>query len=92
MTTTTRSYREAMPLDVAREELERCAGSQFDPHIVSALLRVLDRAEPLEQTRALAGEPPAAECAATEMGRAERELEKEHEYELITGLAPPAIR
>jgi putative nucleotidyltransferase with HDIG domain len=90
--TTTRSYREAMTLDVAREELERCAGSQFDPHVVSALLRVLDRAEPLEQTQALAGEPPAAERAATEMGRGERELESQRECELITGLAPPAIR
>jgi len=95
--TTTRSYREAMPLDVAREELERCSGSQFDPRVVSALLRVLDRAEALEQTRGLAGKPPAAERAPTEIERAkreraERELESEREREFVTGLAPPAIR
>jgi putative nucleotidyltransferase with HDIG domain len=38
--TTTRSYRTAMPVADAAAELERCAGSQFDPAVVSAVLRV----------------------------------------------------
>jgi putative nucleotidyltransferase with HDIG domain len=40
---TTRSYRRAMPLNAAVEELTRNAGSQFDPQVVEALLRVLGR-------------------------------------------------
>jgi putative nucleotidyltransferase with HDIG domain len=39
--TTTRPYRAAMPLDEARAELQRNVGSQFDPAVVSALLRVV---------------------------------------------------
>ena len=36
-----RSYRQAMPVPRAMEELKRCAGSQFDPYIVSEFLRSL---------------------------------------------------
>ena len=40
--TSPRVYRDAItPLD-ATAELQRCAGSQFDPDVVSAFLRVLD--------------------------------------------------
>ena len=39
--TTDRSYRMALPLGEALMELERNSGSQFDPTVVSALLRVL---------------------------------------------------
>ncbi|WP_053226763.1 HD-GYP domain-containing protein [Solirubrobacter soli] len=39
--TTTRSYREAMPVAAAVEELRRCSGTQFDPQVVVALLAVL---------------------------------------------------
>ena len=41
--TSTRSYRRARPVDVALEELERCAGAQFDPRMVAALVRGLSR-------------------------------------------------
>jgi HD-GYP domain-containing protein (c-di-GMP phosphodiesterase class II) len=36
--TTTRSYRRAMSVEAAREELVRNAGTQFDPRVVEALL------------------------------------------------------
>jgi HD-GYP domain-containing protein (c-di-GMP phosphodiesterase class II) len=36
--TTTRSYREAMPIAAAVAEMRRCAGAQFDPRVVDALL------------------------------------------------------
>jgi putative nucleotidyltransferase with HDIG domain len=41
--TSTRSYRRARPVGAALEELERCAGSQFDPRMVTALVRALAR-------------------------------------------------
>ena len=39
--TTDRSYRQALPLPVAIEELERNAGTQFDPAVVAALIRCI---------------------------------------------------
>jgi HD-GYP domain-containing protein (c-di-GMP phosphodiesterase class II) len=39
--TTTRSYREAMAPAAAAAELVRCAGSQFDPTVVDALLGLI---------------------------------------------------
>ncbi|NNN31263.1 HD-GYP domain-containing protein [Streptomyces sp. S3(2020)] len=41
--TSTRSYRRARPVSAALEELERCAGSQFDPRMVTALVQALGR-------------------------------------------------
>ncbi|BBC33093.1 hypothetical protein SGFS_043870 [Streptomyces graminofaciens] len=41
--TSTRSYSRARPVAAALEELERCAGAQFDPVMVRALVRALDR-------------------------------------------------
>jgi HD-GYP domain-containing protein (c-di-GMP phosphodiesterase class II) len=43
--TTTRSYRKAMSLESAREELVRNSGTQFDPEVVAALLDVLRDAQ-----------------------------------------------
>ena len=40
--TSDRPYREAMPIDAARAELVRHAGTQFDPVVVGALLSSLD--------------------------------------------------
>jgi putative nucleotidyltransferase with HDIG domain len=37
--TTTRSYRVAMPIAEAMIEMRRCAGGQFDPRVVDALLQ-----------------------------------------------------
>ena len=41
--TTDRPYRRAMSESAALAELERCAGSQFDPAVVRALVRVIER-------------------------------------------------
>ncbi|MFB7513926.1 HD-GYP domain-containing protein [Streptomyces sp. NPDC056144] len=41
--TSTRSYSRARPVPTALAELERCAGSQFDPRMVTALVRALAR-------------------------------------------------
>ncbi len=41
--TTSRSYRAALPLADAVAELRRCAGSQFDPNVVAALIAVTGR-------------------------------------------------
>ena len=40
--TTTRPYRDALPVDEARRRLLEAAGSQFDPAIVEVCLRVLE--------------------------------------------------
>lgn len=41
--THTRQYKEAWPIDRARAEIVRVAGVQFDPQVVEAFLRVLER-------------------------------------------------
>ncbi|MFJ7770749.1 HD-GYP domain-containing protein [Streptomyces sp. NPDC097107] len=41
--TSTRSYSRARPVAAAVEELQRCAGAQFDPRMVRALVRSLGR-------------------------------------------------
>lgn len=41
--TSTRSYRRGRPVAAAVAELQRCAGTQFDPEMVGALARALDR-------------------------------------------------
>jgi putative nucleotidyltransferase with HDIG domain len=40
--TTTRSYRTALSLDVALEEVRRNAGTQFDPQVAEALVRLVE--------------------------------------------------
>ncbi len=42
--TTTRSYRKAMPVEAAIAELHACAGAQFDPSVVRALVAIAYRA------------------------------------------------
>ncbi|WP_254878800.1 HD-GYP domain-containing protein [Streptomyces sp. NA04227] len=41
--TSTRSYSRARPVEVALAELRRCSGSHFDPRMVHALIRALER-------------------------------------------------
>lgn len=53
--TADRVYRSALAPEVARAELERCRGTQFDPVVVDAFLSVLDRS---------AGDPALERVAA----------------------------
>lgn len=41
--TSDRPYGAAMPVEAAVAELRRCSGSQFDPQVVEAFLRVIER-------------------------------------------------
>ena len=40
--TSKRTYRDALPLDVVKAEVERCKGSQFDPKIADVFLDILN--------------------------------------------------
>ena len=40
--TSDRAYRRALPHEVAVGEIERCAGTQFDPELAEAFVRFLD--------------------------------------------------
>ena len=61
--TTTRPYRRAQSPEAAVKELRRCAGTQFDPEIVEALVAVLNRPGPATAeeffARTAYPEPPA---------------------------------
>ena len=46
-----RPYRRGMPAEEARAELERCAGTQFDPTVVEAFLGTLTAPRPRPRTR-----------------------------------------
>jgi diguanylate cyclase (GGDEF)-like protein/putative nucleotidyltransferase with HDIG domain len=43
--TSDRVYRKSIGAAAAREQLQECSGTQFDPQVVAAFLRVLDRTE-----------------------------------------------
>ncbi|MGP3951972.1 HD domain-containing phosphohydrolase [Streptomyces sp. 7N604] len=84
--TSTRSYRRARPVPVAVEELRRCMGAQFDPRMVLALARAIDRhgwrpgvtADAPEAVDLSGNVPPPERGAAPRPGPA--------------GYAPPAVR
>lgn len=40
--TSSRPYRKALPMEVAKGELNKCVGTQFDPEVVTAFMQVLD--------------------------------------------------
>ena len=54
---TRRSYKEAYTEEYAREEMRRCAGTQFDPQVVDAFLSVIDTPQAEDRD-----DDPWAEC------------------------------
>jgi putative nucleotidyltransferase with HDIG domain len=88
--TTTRPYRPAQSPEAAVKELRACAGTQFDPDVVDALVRVLER--PAATTpaeffkRTAAPEPPTLRIVrdADEPvdSQSDAELDKELEQQL----------
>jgi hypothetical protein len=58
--TTDRSYRKALPLEVAAQELRANAGTQFDPRVVDALLAVVDAPPEAPAWELVIGAPEAA--------------------------------
>jgi HD-GYP domain-containing protein (c-di-GMP phosphodiesterase class II) len=66
--TTDRPYRGAMPREAAVAELEANTGSQFDPRIVAALVKVVEQGVPapltsMEGVRAVLASAPAPQGA-----------------------------
>jgi putative nucleotidyltransferase with HDIG domain len=60
--TSKRPYKEALPIQHARDEIARCAGSQFDPRVVEAFLKISDddlmhSRENIEELSALRPQP-----------------------------------
>ena len=62
--TTDRSYRRALPVADAIAELERCAGTQFDPAVVAAVVAVVAVPSRPDWQLTLGGAPAAAEAPA----------------------------
>ncbi|MEU0566319.1 HD-GYP domain-containing protein [Nonomuraea sp. NPDC005983] len=62
--TSDRSYRGARPVEVAVQELHKGAGTQFDPVMVTAFTRALER-EPWQPPRRVEPPPPDAAEAPT---------------------------
>jgi HD-GYP domain-containing protein (c-di-GMP phosphodiesterase class II) len=60
--TTDRSYRKAMPVADALAELRRCAGTDFDPTVVDALVAVVKSRGPDPSLQT--SEPPTAKAVA----------------------------
>jgi diguanylate cyclase (GGDEF)-like protein len=69
-----RPYRKALPVAEARAELERCAGTQFDPRVVAALLASLDAPADDAPVFAMPGHAAGAEDALERLSRELRVL------------------
>ena len=91
--TTDRSYRRALPVADAVAELERCAGSQFDPAVVAALveLAVADGAREPDWQLTLSEPEPPAEPARQPRRRA-RARRLTHVRRGVGGLHLPHLR
>jgi len=61
--TSDRPYRQAMPVETAMAEIRANAGIQFDPEVVEAFTRVIDRLHPFEQEHHHSEDEAPAEAA-----------------------------
>jgi len=57
--TSNRTYRKALPIEVARMEIQRCSGTQFDPELADAFLAI--SVEIIRDTITSVGELPSPE-------------------------------
>ena len=69
-----RPYRRALPFAAARAELERCAGTRFDPRVVAALLICLEVSPEGEDAAPLPSPSAEAEQASRRLSRELRVL------------------
>lgn len=84
--TSRRVYREPMPIEAAKAELQRCSGSQFEPRVVEAFLRVLDEL-PVDDSagmRLIASAFPASSPASASVSAPARK--EDEEKEVVYGL------
>src|SRR5207248_11554845 len=81
--TSTRSYRSALSVPEATAELERSAGSQFDPHVAQCLVKLVSRTLELSPQQ-----------ATSETDRAKRDAadQAEERGRILDGVAPPVDR
>ena len=84
--TTTRPYRRAQSPEAAIKELQACAGTQFDPEVVDALVRVLARPGAATPTaffaRTSVPEPPSLRAVPDDIDEAEKDIDKALEEQL----------
>ena len=84
--TTTRPYRLAQSPEAAIKELRACAGTQFDPEVVDALVRVLARpgaVTPAEFfARTAAPEPPDLRAVPDDIDETAKDIDKALEEQL----------
>ena len=67
--TTTRSYRGARTVEEAMDELRRCAGDQFDPHMVEALITAVEAQGWSPQATQVFAPPPVDEPFDQDAGK-----------------------
>jgi putative nucleotidyltransferase with HDIG domain len=92
--TTTRSYRKAMPLLDAIDEMQKCAGSQFDPNVVDALVRVVRSARPpseLDPSASVTNDATKGASPGAEVVQAAWAMAGPH-ANTVTALADLAVR
>ena len=82
-----RSYRRAMSPEAARNELRRCAGTQFDPTIVTAMLQLLEESEEAPHT----GEAAAASENGYVPGFRDAEWSRRDAEETASGNVYPMV-
>jgi HD-GYP domain-containing protein (c-di-GMP phosphodiesterase class II) len=64
--TSTRTYRKAMPLEVTLADIRRCGGTQFDPALTEAFLRIpIDTLRDILRQQDAAGQEDAPSKSAT---------------------------
>jgi hypothetical protein len=79
--TSTRSYRKALAQDVAFAELRRCAGTQFNPDCVEALIRAIEKRDEHygagheEDVHEFAVTPPEAGVGSAGLGDLQEEAD-----------------